>query len=280
MRLSFCSFSSGSSVNCYFIKTETTALLVDAGISGRKILKGLSQVGVLPEEVNGILMTHEHSDHVKSIRVLSKKLAAADFFASGGTWEQVMNQIPEAQIPEVRRKTAAAGETFLIGDIRVTPFRLSHDAAEPIGYSFEAGGRGISIVTDTGCITEEIHQAVRFSDLLVLEANHDIQMLEFCRYPYSVKRRILGYFGHLSNEAAAEEICRICTETGGYREILLAHLSRENNFPEMAYQTVRNLLEERGLRIGRHLELHVIGREELSPVFLLDGEAETKETRG
>ncbi len=275
MKLSFCSFSSGSSGNCYFVKTETTALLVDAGISGRKILKGLSQVGVLPEEVSGILVTHEHIDHVKSVRILSKKLTEADFFASRGTWEQISDSVPES-----RRKIAAAGESFLIGDIRVTPFRLSHDAAEPIGYSFEAGGRGISIVTDTGCITEEIHQAVRFADLLVLEANHDVQMLEFCRYPYSVKRRILGEFGHLSNEAAAEEICRICAEAGGYREVLLAHLSRENNFPEMAYQTVRNLLEERGLRIGRHLELHVIGRDELSPMFLLDGEVEEREARG
>ena len=124
-------------------------------------------------------------------------------------------------------------------------------------------------MTDTGYVTEEIHEAIKDSTLLVIEANHDVQMLEFCRYPYNVKRRILGEFGHLSNEAAANEICRICEETGEYREVLLAHLSKENNFPEMAYQTVKNLLEEHNLYIGKHLNLHIMMRDGLSPVFTL-----------
>lgn len=265
MKLSFCSLSSGSSGNCYLVRTENTALLVDAGISGKKVLTGLAALGIKEEELKGILVTHEHVDHIKSVQVLAKKLAEANIFASGGTWQALCRKT-EAE----RQVTIAAGMKFAVGDIEVRPFALSHDAEEPLGYSFEAGGRRISIVTDTGCITEEIHETIKESDLLVIEANHDIQMLQFGRYPYHVKRRILGDTGHLSNETAAAEICRICGESGGYKEVLLAHLSKENNFPEMAYQTVKNLLEERNLYIGKHLNLHIITREKLSPVFTLE----------
>ena len=215
----------------------------------------------------GILITHEHIDHVKSINILTKKLENASVFASAGTWAEI-GGIREKIVPSRCLETVPR-RIFTIDDITVTPFALSHDAAEPVGYSFCAGGQKISIVTDTGYVTEEIHEAIKDSTLLVIEANHDVQMLEFCRYPYNVKRRILGEFGHLSNEAAANEICRICEETGEYREVLLAHLSKENNFPEMAYQTVKNLLEEHNLYIGKHLNLHIMMRDGLSPVFTL-----------
>ena len=267
MKLSFCSLASGSSGNCYVIRTENTALIVDAGISGKRIFDGLAALGINREDVQGILITHEHIDHVKSVNILTKKLENASVFASAGTWAQTGN-IRE-KIAPLRCLETASQRTFTIGDIAVTPFSLSHDAAEPVGYSFCAGGQSISIVTDTGCITEEIHEVIKGSALLVIEANHDVQMLEFCRYPYNVKRRILGEFGHLSNEAAAAEICRICAETGEYREVLLAHLSKENNFPEMAYQTVKNLLEEHSLYIGKHLNLHIMMRDGMSPVFTL-----------
>lgn len=264
MKLSFCSLSSGSSGNCYIVRTESTVLIVDAGISGKRIFEGLSALGVRQEDVNGILITHEHIDHVKSVQILTKKLENASVFASSGTWETVKDKVPDT-----RRRETEAGSIFTVGDIEITPFSLSHDAAEPVGYSFSAGGKRLSIVTDTGCVTEEIHDAIKVSELLVIEANHDVHMLEYCRYPYNVKRRILGEFGHLSNDAAADEICRICEETGEYREVLLAHLSKENNFPEMAYQTVKNLLEEHEIYIGKHLNLHIMMRDELSPVFTL-----------
>ena len=267
MKLSFCSLASGSSGNCYLVRTESTAILVDAGISGRRIFAGLAALGMNQEDVDGVLITHEHIDHIKSVQMLAKKLENAKFFASAGTWNaagELRKCLESAQCGEV-----AAKRIFKIGDIMVTPFSLSHDAAEPTGYSFAAGKSKLSIVTDTGIITEEIHEAIRDSELLVIEANHDVHMLEFCRYPYSVKRRILGELGHLSNDAAASEICRICEETGEYREVLLAHLSKENNFPEMAYQTVKNLLEEPEIYIGKHLNLHIMKRDELSPVFTL-----------
>ncbi len=267
MKLSFCSLSSGSSGNCYIVRTENTVLIIDAGISGKRIFMGLAALGINYEDVNGVLITHEHIDHIKSVQILAKKFENAKVYASKGTWEatgDLCSKLSSAKYREINEQ-----RIFTIGDITVIPFSLSHDAAEPVGYSFAASDKKISIVTDTGVITEEIHEAVKDSELLVIESNYDVHMLEFCRYPYNVKRRILGDFGHLSNDAAAEEICRICKETGQHREVLLAHLSKENNFPEMAYQTVKNLLEEHEIYIGKHLNLHIMARNELSPVFTL-----------
>ena len=265
MSLSFCSLSSGSSGNCYIIKSERTALLVDAGISGKKILEGLAALGTAPEEIMGILVTHEHIDHVKSVKVLTKKLPYVNVYASRGTWECINDKVDIE-----KQRVVFAGREFVLGDITVRPFALSHDAVEPVGYAFEQGGKQISIVTDTGIVTEEIHSVIKCADLLVIEANHDVHTIQFCNYPYTVKRRIMGNFGHLSNDAAAEEICRICNEDDKYREVVLAHLSKETNFPEMAYQTIKNSIEEKNIYIGRNIELDIIVRDSISPVFTLE----------
>ena len=150
----------------------------------------------------------------------------------------------------------------------VRPFRTSHDAAESVGFSFYSGGRQVSIVTDTGYISDDMFAGIRDADILVIEANHDVNVLQMCSYPYQTKRRIAGDFGHLSNEAAADCICRI---TMGYpkdRQVLLAHLSNENNSPSLAHLTIKNILEENRLYIDRDLRLSVISRDEISPVYI------------
>ncbi|MBQ9972499.1 MAG: MBL fold metallo-hydrolase [Firmicutes bacterium] len=268
MSLSFCSLSSGSSGNCYIVTTENTALLVDAGISGKKIFEGLSALGIPDEKLMGLLVTHEHIDHVKSVRILTKKKPFINVYGSESTLLEV-----EECVPMEKKRIAFPKKEIMIGDIKVKPFSLSHDASDPLGYSFTSGGKTIAIVTDTGVITEEIHSEIRKADILVIEANHDVHTLQFCRYPYPVKRRIMGDFGHLSNNTAAEEIARICLEARGdgeiphFRQVILAHLSKENNFPEMAYQTVKNALEENDIYIGRELTLDIIERDIISPVF-------------
>lgn len=270
MGLQFCSLSSGSSGNCYIIKSENTALLVDAGISGKRIFEGMAALGIADEMLKGLLITHEHIDHVKSVRIVTKKKEFADVYASGGTWSAITENVPVA-----RQRTVFPGCRFAVGDIEVMPFRLSHDAAEPVGYTFSSGGDKIGIVTDTGIVTDEIHNEIKDSDILVLEANHDVHTLQFCNYPYSVKRRIIGEFGHLSNEAAAEALCRICRDRerdgegrAKFVQVILAHLSKENNFPEMAYQTVRNVLEENGIYIGDGVSIDIIERDVISPIFV------------
>ncbi|HWQ79389.1 MAG TPA: MBL fold metallo-hydrolase [Anaerovoracaceae bacterium] len=262
MTLSFCSFSSGSSGNCYLIRSRTTAILVDAGISGRRIYEGLEKTTTPREQLAALLITHEHIDHTKSVRTIMRKEKAMKAYANAMTWGQIGGQVCEEQ-----REIFETGETFPIGDIAVRTFRVSHDAAEPVGFTFSSGGKQISIVTDTGCMSEEIISEIKDADILILEANHDVDMLRVGRYPWFLKQRILGEEGHLSNAAAGEIILRLLSENGKERHVLLAHLSKENNFPEMAYQTVKNILEEADYYIDKHLKLNTIIRDEVSLVY-------------
>ena len=262
MALTFCSFSSGSSGNCYMVKSEKAAILIDAGISGRRVLTSLLQAGVGPEEVKAILITHEHSDHIKSLKAINKKLQNAITYANIGTWESI-----NSLVDEKKSVVFTTGKEFLIGDIRVKAFPILHDAAEPVGFSFSLGESRISILTDTGRMSEEILKEVKEADLLVLEANHDVEMLKVGRYPWFLKQRILGEKGHLSNVDAADAICRLLSDGRRNRHILLAHLSRENNFPEMAYQTVKNLLEEKDYYIDANVCISIIKRDEMSEMY-------------
>lgn len=263
MALNFCSFSSGSSGNCYLIRSNETALLVDVGISGKKILAGIKATQTPEEQVKGILVTHEHIDHVKSLRVISKKLPEVKTYANAGTWSQI-----EEKVPEEQRKLFITGNPFTIGDISIKPFKISHDAVEPVGFSFISGGKQISIVTDTGYITEEIFEEMKQADILALEANHDENMLRVGRYPWNVKQRILGEKGHLSNVAAGKCLCRLLDECCVKpRRVLLAHLSKENNFPEMAYQTIKNILEESEHYLGKQLQISTMMKDEMSIVY-------------
>ncbi len=289
MSFSFCSFSSGSSGNCYFIRTERTAILLDAGISCKRIMEGLSAVATAPAEVSALLITHEHSDHVKGVATLAKKLPALEVFASYGTWTAI-----DERVPRERQRLVESGSLFAIGDIDVLPFSVSHDAAEPMGYSFFHEGKKLSVLTDTGYIPEEVFAHIEDSDFLVLEANYEPEMLLMGRYPYFLKHRIQGEKGHLSNLDAADAICRLagapisasrpgsahCGNCGSLAEaeaaaqgrrltVLLAHLSKENNMPELAYQTVKNCLEEKDLFLGEDLKLEVLLRDRIGDLYQL-----------
>ncbi len=264
MNMAICSLSSGSSGNTYLVLSESTAVLVDAGVSARQIGLRLSSLGLSPEALDAILITHEHRDHISGLPVLMKKLEVP-FYASRGTAEAIRGLAPAE--PE----TVVPGETLMIGDLQVNAFKTSHDAAEPLGFRFRSGGKQISIVTDTGCVTEEIFQNMRGSDILVLESNHDVNILRIGRYPWFLKQRIASDRGHLSNEAAAEALARLIEEErlAGMekdRTVLLAHLSRENNFPEMALATVRNVLEAKGV-MSRKTRIETLARTETSPLY-------------
>ena len=263
MTLQFYSFASSSSGNCYMVRSENTILLVDVGIAGKHVLAGLSEKGVSPEEVDGILLTHEHVDHVKSLRMISKKAHQAGVYASKGTFACVGDKVDERCIRPVQAQTP-----FKIGDIKVKPFRLSHDAAEPMSYSFCKDDKQITIVTDTGYVSEEVFDQVKEADLLVLEANHEVNILKMGAYPYSLKRRILGDEGHLSNEAAGKCLCEMLNHRRAQQredvpKVILAHLSKENNTPGQAYLTIRNILFEEDYYIDKDLELDVALREEV-----------------
>ncbi|WP_425755869.1 MBL fold metallo-hydrolase [Ihubacter sp. rT4E-8] len=276
MSLKFSSFASGSSGNSYLVKSENTTLLVDVGITGKRIFAALAEKNIDPAGLDGILITHEHIDHVRSLRMIAKKATKARVYASGGTLDAVGGSIASGQEYVVR-----SGEPCDIGDIRVIPFDLSHDAAEPKGYTFISGGRRLTIVTDTGCISPEIEEHITAADLLVLEANHEVNILKMGSYPYNLKRRILGDRGHLSNETAGEILCgmlrarhqRASVEgkanvlASGVPKVVLAHLSRENNTPGQAYLTIRNILFEEDFYIDKDLTLAIADRDEAGPLM-------------
>ncbi|MCI5687571.1 MBL fold metallo-hydrolase [Anaerovoracaceae bacterium 42-11] len=263
MAFKFCSFASGSSGNCYMARSESTTILIDVGITGKRILEGLATHDMAAEDVDGILVTHEHTDHVKSLKMLSKKATSAKVYGSAGTLSAVMEKIEGD-----KARAIGASERLQIGDITVLPFGISHDAAEPLGYSLIHQGRQVTIVTDTGYISEEIFAQIVKADLLVLEANHEVNILKMGAYPYYLKRRILGDEGHLSNEAAGECLCKMLRERQekGCMEmpqVVLAHLSRENNTPEQAYLTIRNILFEKDFYIDKDLMLDIAKRDQI-----------------
>jgi phosphoribosyl 1,2-cyclic phosphodiesterase len=275
MTLSVCAFSSGSSGNCYLVRTEGAAVLIDAGISASRILRQLDRADTAHEQVAGLFLTHEHIDHVRGVRVLMKRLPQAKVFASPGTLEAVTRAermagtTYERDVAEHRRRAVLPEEPIRIGDMTVRAFRTQHDAREPYGYSVSADGKEVAIVTDTGAVTDEILEGVVSADVLVLESNHDTMMLREGSYPWPLKQRILSEQGHLSNAQAAEALTRLFSLHDHKRIVLLAHLSDENNTPALAERTVITLLAQAGLYTGESLYLGVLLRDTPSLIYRL-----------
>ena len=275
MSISFCSFSSGSSGNCYLIKTEKTAILIDAGISATRIINELFRTDTPREGVKALFLTHEHHDHVTGARVLLKKLPEAKVYASPGTMEGTIRRDRHQklsfsnEISENRRVFIHPEEAVKIGDMTIHAFRTMHDASEPCGYCISAEGKSIAIVTDTGFVTEEIINCVADADVLVIEANHDTEILRCGRYPYYLKQRILSDHGHLSNNQTAEALLRLFGYFEKKRVVLLAHLSGENNTPAIAERTVLSALAREGRYTGSDLYMGVLLRDEASLLYRL-----------
>lgn len=265
MAIKFCSFASGSSGNCYLVRDDDTAILIDAGISGKKILHNLHETGTEPEEVAALLVTHEHIDHVKSLPVLSKKLPNVLMYANLRTWENT-----ERPVPDEKKRVFHTGQEFTVGGFTIRPFAVSHDAAEPVGFSIAKDGCQISILTDSGVLSDENLREIAGADLLVLESNHEEEILLMGRYPYPLKRRILGDEGHLSNVACGEYLARIHEAVRKPRQVLLGHLSHENNDPSVAMLAVRNTLLEHGIVPGGDLQIEVARRDRRSDVFVIE----------
>ena len=233
--------ASGSEGNCLLVSCGGTHLLVDAGISLRRITTALATLGLQMADIGGILLTHAHTDHVCALNTLTRR-HATPLYASAGTASQIAERCITA-VPQLR--TVRHGERFAVGTIRVTPFPTAHDAWGSTDYRLDTEAGSIGVLTDTGYVTDEAFDTLRGVELLVLESNHDIETLRSGPYPYYLKERILGAYGHLSNDDAARftvEMARC-----GTREIILAHLSRENNTPAMALHTVERALSANGL---------------------------------
>lgn len=263
MALNYCSIASGSSGNCHFISTDSTKLLLDVGMSYRYIKKSLEAIGESVEEIDGIFITHEHSDHIKGLPMILKKQKIPVYIT-----ERTLNQIKDKIREEDYNKVVLvdANIEMNIGDILIQSFEISHDAVEPKGYSFLHQDKKLSIVTDIGIMTEEVVEHIKNSNFLVIECNHDVNMLMVGPYPYYLKRRIMSEIGHLSNDDAAITIHKVF-QSGKLKNVVLAHLSKENNMPEIAHLTVKKYLEERGVDTESQVNLDLTYRDKIGKFY-------------
>ncbi|MBQ3169936.1 MAG: MBL fold metallo-hydrolase [Clostridia bacterium] len=268
MELLFSPLFSGSSGNAIYVGDGESGILVDAGVSCARIIKELENIGVKPESLNAILITHEHTDHTSGAGILSRKFDLP-IYATEGTWNGMQDKVGAVQSKNIR--LIDARQDFYIGKIGVCPFSIPHDASDPCGFSFFSGSIKASIATDIGCIRDGWISAVSDSDILLLESNYNEDMLKAGKYPYALKKRILSRTGHLSNDDAGKAAVRLVNRN--VRNIILGHLSKENNFPQLAEQTVRLALNEAGCEIGRDVNLSIARRDGFSGLFALEDNA-------
>jgi len=230
------SITSGSSGNCIYAGTDNTHILVDVGLSGKRIEEGLNSIGIKTSELSGILITHEHADHISGLGVMARRYGI-DIYATRGTIEGIRGSKCIGEIPEGLFKEIEADEEFAINDLLVNPVHISHDAKDPVAYKISNNKKSVGICTDLGMYNDYIVKSFKGVNAILIEANHDVNMLQVGRYPYQLKRRILSDRGHLSNENSGRLLCELLHDD--LSTIMLGHLSEENNLAELAYETVR-----------------------------------------
>lgn len=265
--IKFRSLYSGSSGNSLFLATDKTRLLIDAGLSGIKIENALKEIDEDPKEIDGILISHEHQDHICGAGVLSRRFDIP-IYANYLTWLELDKEI--GKINKKNRKIIEE-DSFELRDIGVKPFTVSHDAACPLAFSFFIGDKKVSLVTDLGYISDIVRDNALYSDILLLESNHDVGMLEKGPYPNFLKERILSDIGHLSNETASSFICEAASK--GTRAIILGHLSKVNNKPKLAYDLAYKKLKDLGVEFNKDLILSIARRDGRGDCFVFNGGA-------
>ena len=261
----FCSLYSGSSGNSILLGSENSKILIDAGLPGKKIDEALSAIDIKGNELDGIFITHEHIDHIKGVGVISRKYDIP-IYANADTWaamEKSLGKIKEHNIKVIDRRSVTN-----IKDLQVKSFCVPHDAAAPSGYTIALENKIASVATDFGIYTQEIRDNIKDSQVLLLESNHDINMVKFGPYPYQLKRRILSEVGHLSNEDCGKMIVDILSK-GDPKQIMLGHLSNTNNHPDLAYESVVSVIRDSGIKIGEDVSLSMANRHNVSELIRL-----------
>jgi phosphoribosyl 1,2-cyclic phosphodiesterase len=243
--LNFCSLYSGSSGNCLFVESQNTKILVDCGTSGKKVVDGLQSIDKNIEDIDAILVTHEHSDHIQSLGMISKKYNIP-VYANFETWQAMREQADKINLEN--KKIFENDNNFEIGNLLIHPFSTPHDAANPCGFNIFSGNKKISIATDLGHMEDTIFENLKGSSFVLLEANYDPEILKVSRYPFMLKQRISGPHGHLSNSTSGKTVAKLMNYD--LKEVMLGHLSKENNFPELAYQTVAEELMSQNKDMG------------------------------
>lgn len=258
--IKFCNLFSGSSGNSTYLETPTTKLLIDAGVSCTRISNALESIGSSIKSINGILISHEHSDHVKGIEIIAKKYSIP-IYATSKTWEALDKYNISSELKNIFTPNAK----FKIGDISILPFSIPHDAADPCAFSLFNETKKITVATDIGHLDDELITKMYASDILLIESNYDRDTLICGPYPYMLKKRIQSDVGHLSNEMAGKAIKTLYEN--GVCNFILGHLSKENNFPELAYQTILNEIKTSSCNLP--FTLTVAKRDEVDEMITL-----------
>jgi phosphoribosyl 1,2-cyclic phosphodiesterase len=243
--LSLTVLASGSGGNGSVLASSRARLLVDCGLSCREMCRRLSLQGIAPESLSGILITHEHSDHVSGLHVMAKKFRLPVYMSAPthAAWQRQYKDSAGNRVEAARLELFSPGRGFSVGDIDVMPFTIPHDAADPVGFRFVAEGLRVAIATDLGFLPPNVRDQLRGCDGLVLEANHDLEMLRGGGYPWAVKQRVMSRVGHLSNDSLAEFLATDYDGSAAF--LVLAHLSKQNNHPELARVAAERALEMR-----------------------------------
>ena len=263
-----CSIASGSSGNCTFIESGEKRILIDAGISRKRIVEGLSELGVSADSLDAIFVTHEHTDHIKGIPMMAK-MFEIPIYATKPTLDEIIYKDKKGEIDRRLVHSVTPDESYIFGDMDIVPYHISHDAACPVGYTVRMGEHKVSLATDLGVYDDYIVENLKGSDVLFLESNHDITMVETGPYPYQLKLRILGHKGHLSNEASGSLLSEIMRGGTALKKVFLSHLSKENNYPRLAYEAVKCQIWE---ELGTHdygFDMYVSNRDMLSEAVVL-----------
>jgi len=264
MKLYFCSLSSGSSGNCYYLGNEFHGILIDAGISATAIRKFLKNKDISMQTIMGVLITHNHSDHIKGLEVLTRKnyLPA---FTTRNVWKSILS--PQIPISTDCIREIPLQRTFHLAGFDIEAFPVSHDAPETIGFHISAGDKKITIVTDLGHICETASRYIKAANFLVIESNYDEQMLKNGSYPHFLKARIRSDHGHLGNHQTADFLAENFTEN--LQSIFLAHLSKNNNTPELALETFYRRFSEKGIKLSENQKVSVLLRNMPSEIITL-----------
>lgn len=266
MSLTFCPLYSGSSGNCTYISDGKTGILIDAGLSGRQIIDALTSIRVMPETLSGILITHEHADHVKGAGILSRKFHLP-LFANDGTWQGMARQV--GAVPPGQVRVFDTDSDFFIGSLAIRSFSIPHDANDPVGFRVYSGNGSVATATDMGYVKQSVLDALAGTQIVLWESNHDPDMLRSNpHYPSILKQRILGRHGHLSNEDSARGMLQLCAS--GVHHVILGHLSGENNTPELAMDTSLRALESNGIAAGDDMNLYMAWRDHVGQVYSVD----------
>lgn len=259
--MKFISLSSGSAGNCYYIQSDETKILIDAGVSTRYIKNALKQFDISIEEIDAVFITHEHTDHTCGVEVLSRN-CNIPVYSNHLTTDSILAR------NAIKRKDLFHGfdKEMHLKDLNIHTFALNHDAASPVGYIIKDKHMKFSVITDTGCITKEIYESVKGSKAVVLESNHDIEMLQKGPYHYSLKQRILSNIGHLSNDAAGKTAVKLIND--GTSRIILGHISSTNNTYESVFQSICYYLSANNINIGEDAIIDIAKKYETSSMHI------------